>query len=281
MFQIIEILIKWKDQFLFLAFFLISLILISTSNTDKITGFKSLVISTFGGMQIAIFGSGNSASLKNENIALREMNLRLSRELIKNREAKSENQRLRSIIGFKETFQKDIVPAEVIGVLEYNNRYYITLNTGSIDSIQKGMPVRTDAGLVGVLHELTSDYAIVETLINRNVKVAVKDVRSGVYGMLEWEGAENFRLKNIPESYDIKVGDLLITSNYSNKYPEGIPVGTVSSVNNDLTSLFLDINVDIAVDFKLLSQVFIVREIPDPERIKLIEELESKLDDLD
>ncbi|MDC1067861.1 rod shape-determining protein MreC [Candidatus Kapabacteria bacterium] len=280
MYQFIEIIIKWKDQFLLLGFVLISLVLISTANTTKISGFKAFLIGSLGSTKYTIFGSGNNASIENENKALREMNLQLSQELISNRQAKFENERLRSIIGFKETFQKDIAPAEVIGVSEYNNRYYITINIGSLDSIKKGMPVRTDAGLVGVIHILSGDFAIVETLINRNVKVAVKDIRSGVYGMLEWAGAENFSLKNIPDSYDIKPGDLLVTSNYSNKYPEGIPVGIVRTVNNDLTSLFLDIKVDIAVDFKLLSQVFILKEIPDIERIILIENLENKIKNL-
>lgn len=280
MYQLIEIIIKWKDQFLFLALFIISLVLISTANTSKISGFKAFLVTSLGEVQYIFLGSGNSALIRNENKALREMNLQLSEELIKNRKAKFENERLRAIIGFKETFEKKIEPAEVVGVSEYNNRYYITLNIGELDSIKRGMPVRTDIGLVGIIYVLSGDFAIVETLLNRNVKVAVKDIRSGVYGMLEWEGAEKFTLKNIPESYDVKPGDLLITSNYSNKYPEGIPVGTVRTVNNDLSSLFLNIDVDISVDFKTLSQVFIVKEIPDPERIKLIEELENKLEAL-
>lgn len=280
MYQLLEIIIKWKEHFLLLAFIIISLILISSANTNKISGFKAFIITSLGELQYSILGSGNSASIKNENKALRDMNLQLSEELISNRQAKFENERLRAIIGFKETYEKEIVPAEVVGISEYNNRYFITVNIGSLDSIKRGMPVRTDRGLVGTVYLLSGEFAIIETLLNRNVKVAVKDIRSGVYGMLEWKGAEDFALKNIPESYDVKPGDMLITSNYSNKYPSGIPVGTVRSVKNDLSSLFLNIDVDVSIDFKTLSQVFIVKEIPDPERIKLIEELENKLSDL-
>lgn len=273
MYKLIELIIKWKDQFLFLAFVIISLLLISTSNTNKISGFKAYLITGLSRVQFLINGAGNTGSLKNENKALRDMNLQLSRELIKNRKAKFENERLRAIIGFRETYYKEIEPAEVIGISEYNGRYFITLNVGSLDSIRMGMPVRTDAGLVGMIIKVSGDYAIVETLLNRNVKVAVKDIRSGVHGILEWEGSENFLLKNIPESYDVKPGDLLITSNFSNKYPEGIPVGEVITVKNDLSSLFLKIRVETQVDFNLLSQVFIVKEVPDPERIELIKSI--------
>lgn len=275
MYSLFDFIIKWKDHLITLLLIVISINLISNSNTTKISGFKTWLYTNSIAAEYLVRGSGNTKSLKNENKALRNMNLQLSQELIKNRKAKYENEKLRSIIGFKETFETEIEVAEVIGRNNFNGRVFLTLNIGNNDSIKIGMPVRTDTGLIGVISEISDNFSVVETILNQDIKVSVKDIRSEVNGIFEWDGRKNYFLKNIPETYDVKQGDILVTSNYSNKYPPAIPVGRIKNVETDLSSIFLNIEVESFVDMYLVSEVFILKFLPDPERVELIQTLKN------
>lgn len=272
-----EILIKYKDYFIFISLFIASLLMMNYGDTNKISGFKIFLITNMIKAQDIAPILANSSSVNAENKSLRDYNLRLSKELIRNRKAIAENDRLRKIIGFQETFEKDIIPAEVNGFSQYNFKLYISLEAGRNQGVHRNMAVRTDAGLVGIVNIVSDNYCIVETLKNRNTKVAAKVIRTSVNGLIEWEGGEEYTLSNIPNSYDVTEGDLVVSSNFSNRFPEGIPIGRISKINKSKNSLFLDIKVKPMVNYNSLSQVFIVKEIPNPERDSLIKVLESKL----
>jgi rod shape-determining protein MreC len=272
-----EILNKYKDYFIFLILLLISIAMLNVGNTNKISGFRLFLINQVVYLQDLMPIFANSSSIEAENEALREFNLKLSNELIKNRKAIAENDRLRGIIGFQETYEKDIIPAEVNGFSNYNFKLYITLSIGNKEGVQRTMPVRTDAGLVGTVIMASDNYSLVETLKNRDIKVSAKVLRSSVHGLIEWNGGENYILTNIPNSYDVEVGDIVTTSNYSNKYPDGIPIGEIDYINKSKNSLFLDIKVKPFVNYNSLTQCFVIKELPNPERDSLIRELERKL----
>ena len=103
---------------------MLSLVMLNYGNANKISGFKIFMITNMIKAQDIAPFLANSSSIQAENKALRDYNLRLSKELIRNREAIAENDRLRGIIGFKETFDKDIIPAEVNGFSQYNLNYF-------------------------------------------------------------------------------------------------------------------------------------------------------------
>ncbi len=272
-----EILNKYKDYLIFIGLFMLSLVMLNYGNANKISGFKIFMITNMIKAQDIAPFLANSSSIQAENKALRDYNLRLSKELIRNREAIAENDRLRGIIGFKETFDKDIIPAEVNGFSQYNFKLFLSLEVGRNNGIRRNMPVRTDAGLVGIVNLVSDNHCLVETLKNRDTKVAAKVLRTAVNGLIEWEGGEEYILSNIPNSYDVNEGDLVITSNFSNRFPEGIPIGRVSKINKSTNSLFLDIKVRPLVNYNSLTQVFVVKDIPNPERDSLIKALEEKL----
>lgn len=193
------------------------------------------------------------------------------------RESAIENSRLRRMIEFKQTTNYPLVPADVVGKSIIEMRNFLTLNRGSKDSILYGMPVRTDAGLVGTIIGTSENYSIVELITNRNVKISARIIRTGVDGIALWDGSNNFTLNNIPESFDVTQGDYVVTSEYSNKYPSGIPFGEITHVEKDPSSLFKKITITPFANISTLEQVFIVKYQADPERIQLIQSMEENL----
>jgi rod shape-determining protein MreC len=193
------------------------------------------------------------------------------------RQSLLENKRLIAMIGFAEKLNVPFVPAEVTGRTIIEMRSYITINRGSASGISEGMSVRTDAGLTGVVTAVTNNYSLVEILLNRNIRIASKIQRNGITGIVSWEGGNNLYLKNIPETFDIQIGDVILTSNYSNKYPEDIPIGQIINIEKDPSSLFLKVTVKPFVNFASLEEVFVIKQLPDPERISLIKEMQKRL----
>lgn len=277
MLQLLNLIVKFKDYAALTLLCIISLSLISIGDVSKIGGYRAFVVGTIGWLEEAFSWVPNPDALKTENRAVRELNLYLSSELMKSRKALSENRNLRELLEFKEGAEYNLISAEVIGKSVIELREYITINKGSNDGIDRGMSVRTDAGLTGAVVVVEENYSLIETLNNRQIKISAKIERTGIDGILIWSGSKYFNMMNIPKSFDIKVGDELITSNYSRKYPPDLPIGKVVKVDEDKSSLFHKIYVEPFVSFSTLEQVFVIQFVNDPERLELIEKMEERL----
>lgn len=275
--QLIEIIVKYKDYITLILLCIISLSMISMGDISKIGGYRAFAVGMIGHLEEAFAWMPNPAAIRNENNAVRELNLYLSSELIDSRKSITENNKLRNLLALKETSEMPMIAAEVVGKSVIELRRYFTINKGSNDGIKRGMVARTDGGLVGTVVVVESKYSLIESLDNRNVKIASKILRTGINGILSWGGDSYFYIQNIPKSFDVQVGDELVTSNYSMKFPANIPIGKVISVKDDESSLFLRIAVKPHAGLATLEQLFVIMEINDEERVKLIEEMENRL----
>lgn len=277
MLQLFNLIVKFKDYAALTLLAIISLLLISMGDVSKIGGYRAFVVGTIGWLEEAFAWVPNPDALKTENRAVRELNLYLSSELMKSRQALSENKKLREMLDFKQGIDYPVISAEVVGKSTIELREYVTINKGKNEGIRRGMAVRTDAGLAGIVEVVENEYSLIETLNNQQVKISAKIERTGINGILAWGGTKYFNLQNIPKSYDIKVGDELLTSNYSRKYPPGIPIGKVVKVEDDKSTLFHKIYIAPNVSFPTMEQLFVIQYVNDPERLNLIKKMEERL----
>ncbi len=275
--RLIELIVRFKEMITFAALIIISLSLISMGNVSQIGGFRTVVIGATGWLQELFSWVPNPGALESENKALRELNLKLSSEVTRMRHALIENKELRKLMELEEAQERPYITSEIVGKTTVEMRQYFTLASGAADSVRRGMTVRSDAGLCGVVVGVSENYSLVELIANRNIKISAKIQRTDINGILAWEGGNNFLLKNIPGSFDVQTGDIVMTSNFSNKFPEGIPIGQIILIEEDKSSLFLKIKVKPFVDFNTIEEVFVILHTPDPERQQLIEEMEQRL----
>jgi rod shape-determining protein MreC len=122
---------------------------------------------------------------------------------------------------------------------------------------------------VGKISATSSGYSIGQILFNRRMRVSAKIQRTRVDGIIEWEGGVNLSLKNVAKTLDVQPGDVVVTSEYSSLYPEGIRIGTVVSAAQIPGSLFQHVEVAPSVDFVTLEEVFIMTYQPDTNRVRL------------
>lgn len=261
-------LIQIKDYLILSLLIVISFILIVSNDNTQVRFLRAVAVGFVGTVQSGVSAVPNVFEIQKENEFLREKNIELSNEISALKEAKLENIRLTKILTLKDKNISGVVIARIVNKTLIQARNTITLNVGETDSIKINMPVITDNGLVGRVVSISKNYSIAQILYNRSLNITVKVQRSRVDGILNYDGSGNLIISNVPKSADVKTGDVIITSQYSNYFPAGIPVGTVSEEGN-LDNLFKKIIIKPLVSFSSLEEVFVLRHLPDMERLDL------------
>jgi rod shape-determining protein MreC len=268
LFHIVQL---FKEYFIVALLIIISIALMAENDNQQIHQIRALSIGVLGRIQESVSFLPNFFRLAKENEVLRRTNVDLADEVNRLREAKLENIRLRSLLGLKETTKFGLIPAKVVGKTLDLLRNTITLNVGEIDGVAPGMPIITDAGLVGKIIAVGSGYAMGQIILNSDFRASARIQRSRVDGILAWKGGKNSLLKDVAKTRDVKVGDMVETSEYSNLFPPNIRIGVVALVTEEPGDLFRTIEVETAVDFTTLEEVFVMNAKPDSTRIRLEE----------
>lgn len=266
MFNIVRL---FKEYFVLALLSILSLILLSLNDNPQIRVIRSYTIGAVGFLQSVVSLIPNVFALEREIEILRRYNVSLTDEVSRLREARLENERLRALLEFKERSPFELVSADVVGKTLDLMRNTITVNVGENDGVKPTMPLISDAGLVGRVIEASSRYAVGQLMVNRDFRASAKIQRSRVVGIIAWTGGEHIELRNVPKTQDVAVGDVVVTSEYSNVFPRDIKIGVVSSVTQHEGGLFKRIQIIPSVDFALLEHVFVITRAPDPERDSL------------
>lgn len=153
---------------------------------------------------------------------------------------KQENERLRSLLASPLRSELKKMVAEILSVDSDPYSHQVVINRGAGDGVKEGQPVLDSLGIVGqILHVgQTTSRVILITDTSHAVPVRVK--RNGLRLLASGSGQIDRLIHNfVPQSADIKVGDVLVTSGLGGKYPEGYPVSTISFVSNDESREFV------------------------------------------
>jgi len=267
--RLVDIVLLFKEYLLLLLYILISILLLALNDTLQIRTIRSLTLATIGAVENAFGFIPNYFELESENRILREQNLTLSEDLIRLREAKLENARLRQLLALKERSPFTYVSANVVGKTMSLLQNTITIDVGESNGVKPGMPIVTDAGLVGRVTLTSSHYAMGQILWSKDFRASAKVERGRVDGILQWESGEYLSLKNVAKTLDVLVGDVVITSEYSTMYPRGVKIGVVSKTSQTPGALFQTIEVTPSVDLSRFEQVFVIIQAADSSRIVL------------
>ena len=263
-----QYLFLFKEYVIFVLLITISIILMLLNDNTQLRFIRSLTVGTIGAIQQTFSFIPNLTSLQRENELLRKINVNLADEVNQLREARLENIRLRSMLALKESSSINLTPAKIIGKNLNLLRNTITLNVGEHDGIEIGNPIVTGEGLVGRIIGVSGGYSIAQLVLNVDFRSSAKVQRSRVDGIIAWDG-KTLLLKEIAKSLDVKEGDAVITSEYSNAFPSGIKIGIVSKITDIPNSLFKKIEVIPTVNFTMTEEVFVMDFVPSLDRLAL------------
>ena len=267
MHRLYRLYLAFKEYVIFCGLVIVSLLLLTLNDNPQLRMIRSLTIGSVGAVQSFFSSVPNFFSLQAENEALRRINVSLADEVSQLREARLENIRMRSMVALRETSTARLIPGKVVGKNLTLLRNTVTLNVGTDGGVAVGMPVVTGEGLAGRVIAASGGYAIVQILLNVDFRASAKVQRSRVDGILAWDGTVVL-LKNVPKSLDVRPGDAVITSDYSNAFPAGIKIGVVASARELPNNLFTHIEIAPSVDFIRLEEAFVLAYVPSLERLK-------------
>ena len=214
------------------------------------------------------------------NATLQEENSRLKKELDNLRSAEyrlqlleTENKELQAMAGYKQQREElTLLPARVIGISLGDLHEFFFLDKGKEDGVRSDMVVTTSGGVIGVVDQVYSHYSRFMLISASQSRMGVKVLRreSRAVGVLTGMGPNRSLLQAeyFSRDDDVKPGDMLVTSGIGGKYPAGLCIGTVSSVESDVTGLQKLARVEPAADLSHPDRAFVILQEDVKRRIE-------------
>ena len=147
-----------------------------------------------------------------------------------------ENATLRGLnSAMPEVIEKRLI-GEVIKVEVSTLRQRLLINRGGNSGVYRGQPVITGDGVLGQVYRTGPFSSEIILITDSEHALPVQVLRSGVRTIALGTGrATALELPYVPQNYDVKVGDLLVTSGLDQVFPYGLPVARVTKVERDPT----------------------------------------------
>ena len=197
-----------------------------------------------------------------------------------------ENAKLKSqlresfLIYSKSTDQNTIVkshykyfPAKIVYNTFRKANNYLILNKGKIHGIEPDMGVVTEKGVVGIVETTSKNYSTVISMLHRDFLLNVRFKKNSFFGSLAWENNTYgyVTLKDIPKQAPVQIGDTIVTDGKSFVFPEGIPIGTVSSFKTLAQQPdYYEITVQLFLNFSNVTYTYVVKNFTKTELDSLI-----------
>ena len=149
----------------------------------------------------------------------------------------AENASLRKLLSLQQQSQFKTLAAEIIFNPTNPLSQKIVINRGTADGIKLGMPVASDAGIMGQVVRVFENSSEVALLEDRDLAIPIQVARNGLRGALFGMGrGEPLELRYITAIGDLDVGDYLTTSGIDGTYPPGFPVALITKIERSQDS---------------------------------------------
>lgn len=154
-------------------------------------------------------------------------------------------------------------------ILSRNKSYWfntITIDKGKKSGIKKEMAVITKDGLLGKISKVSNYSSEVKLItsddINYKISVSIQTDGKDTYAILSgYDKKTNCVIvSDVDKTSDVKVGDSIITSGLSDKFPRGIYIGKVNKIVNDKYDISKTIYVKTQQDFNNIHYVTVLKE---------------------
>lgn len=197
-------------------------------------------------LRVSEFLTGSFLSrseLHQQNEALTDELLMLKFQLQKHEHLSAENRRLNDLLKASSDVQELVVRAQLMGESPDPFSKKILINKGSADDVYIGQPVLDAEGLMGQVVEVDALHSWVLLITDPQHGTPVQVNRNGTRATAAGtrDSLHNLTLVNVPNTADIQVGDLLVTSGLGQRFPAGYPVGIVSRVQMDPGKPFAEV----------------------------------------
>lgn len=202
--------------------------------------------------------------VKDNNAKLSAERARLKARVRKLEAFEVENRRLRGLLDLRQHLNVDVVSAHVVAkdTVEFFRVAQVLLDRPSRDIVSGArLPVIALDGVVGVTGKVAGDNVEVQLVVDAGSGVDVIVQRTGARGFIRGTGDQRryrCKVEYVKRTDEVQVGDLLVTSGVGRRFPKGMPVAKVTSVERKDFGLYQTVRAEPTVDLSRLDDVLIV-----------------------
>lgn len=221
----------------------------------------------FGGYR-AVGGLGSfwsrltSGDAERENEQLREEVARLREEKSRLIGVLQENSRLRDLVGLQKRHPEYNLAAAVVTGRDISPYFRVlTIKIRSEEKLEPRMPVIAAGGVVGLIHRVYGGFADVIVLSDPRSRVDAISQRSRTQGVVQGLGHERdyyAKISFLLQKDELRMGDVMVTSGMGGIFPKELIIGTVTEIQSNERGLFQEAQIEPAVDFSRLEEVFVL-----------------------
>lgn len=212
------------------------------------------------------------------NTYLHRQNILLQDELSRLRSVEEQNRILRELLELRQETTHDVVPVRIVAkdLSGFNNM--LTVDAGTNDGVNVGMPVINSDGLIGQVIVASGTHSQVLPYSNTLFRVSASVEETRAYGIVSWpEISHNtLELNHIPQTISVKEGQIVETSGFSNQFPPGLPIGEVTATEPGDGIETQTVHLRAFADLNTAAEAFVVIFEPD----SVIQELEEEQQEL-
>lgn len=196
---------------------------------------------------------------------LKKQNEELTSELAQLTEAEKTAERLESLLGLQSTYNLQSTAARIIGTTGDAWSQTVTIDKGSANGFEIGMPVCNSGGVIGQIIEVSAATSTVRLINDENSGVSAMVQSTRAQGILQGQPDGTLMLSYVPADADVKVGDVIITSGLGGRFPKGLPLGTVSSVSRAANATYYTIVVRAISTAESNEEVLVISSLTDEQ----------------
>ena len=228
------ILLKRKDIFTLVLSVILSLLMLSNGESDNVRLLRSKANRFFTILYSPITWIRSMALIEEEAALLRGKNLQLSFQVESMRYLLEENNRLEELLDFQRESKMTILPARVINMSA--SPYLsssLSIDVGLESGVEENDPVITPKGIIGKTTIVGDNASIVQMINDVNFRLSVRIKPSASTGIMRWLDGGLYLIKEVQKNANVNIGDKVVTSGFSDIFPNDLPVGDVVNITDE------------------------------------------------
>jgi rod shape-determining protein MreC len=245
-------------------------------DASPMNGPRSVAASVFGPVESGVSGVVNPVadamrSLRESGTsgdrirALEQQNAQLKQQLSSSDLVRGRDAQLTRMLGAAGAGQYTVKAAQVVAIgAAQGFSWTVTIDIGSNDGIQRDMTVIDGDGLVGRITTVGPTTSTVLLASDPGFSVGTRLEGNGEVGFATGQGTGSMRVELLNGQAEVKPGDRMVTFGSQNDRPfvPGVPVGTVTKVEDTPGQLTRTVLVRPFVNFTRLDLVGVVVQPP-------------------
>jgi len=145
------------------------------------------------------------------------------------------------------------------------------LDKGWHSGIKKDMGVITTEGVVGIIIDVSENFSSGISILHKDSRISGRIRKNDQLVNISWDGW-NYRLgdiSHIPTHVTLFPGDTILTSGNSQIFPEGMMIGTVEYVDEEMDNMFKKGKIRYSVDYNQVTYIYVVENTRRDEILRL------------